>query len=208
MSRPLIDQMKVGHMENYAYIIGCPITRVAALVDPAFETNRLLARLDGLGLKLEYILCTHGHSDHIGGNLILKGATGARIVAHDSATHAVDLKVGHDEIIKVGKLPIRCLHTPGHSPDGLCFVVAETAVITGDTLFVGECGRTDLPGSDPRALYNSFFKVLVNLPDELIVYPGHDYGSRPHSTMGLEKKTNYTLEPRTLEDFVKFMAEP
>lgn len=205
---PLIEQIKIGQMDNFAYLIACPRTGKAALVDPAFEASRLLARVDELNLELEYILVTHGHFDHIGGNSDIRSGTGARMVAHSSARYELDLTVEHDETLMVGQVPVRCLHTPGHLYDSLCFVVADRAIITGDTLFVGECGRTDLPGADTRALHHSFFEVLVKLPDHLIVYPGHDYGPRPTSTMGQEKATNYTLEPRSVEDFVRFMAEP
>ncbi len=204
---PLIEQIKVGG-DNFAYLIGCPETRRAALVDPAFETSRLLACVRDLGLELEHIFVTHGHFDHIGGNSAIRTETGAKVVAHTSARYEVDLSVDHGETVMVGHVPVECLHTPGHLYDSLCFVVAGRAIMTGDTLFVGECGRTDLPGADPRALHHSFFSILVNLPDHLVVYPGHDYGPRPTSTLGEEKRTNYTLEPREVEDFVRFMAEP
>ena len=205
---PYIEQVKVGGMDNFAYLIGCPGTGKAALVDPAFEASRLLARVGELDLELEYILVTHGHFDHIGGNSSIRKETGAKVVAHESARYEVDLKVKHEQVLKVGRVPVRCLHTPGHLYDSLCFVVDDGAIITGDTLFVGECGRTDLPGADPRTLHRSFFEILVELPDHLAVYPGHDYGPRPTSTMGEEKRTNYTLKPRSVEEFVKFMAEP
>jgi glyoxylase-like metal-dependent hydrolase (beta-lactamase superfamily II) len=102
---------------------------------------------------------------------------------------------------------VKVIHTPGHTRDSVCFLV-EKKLFTGDTLFVGECGRTDMPGSDAGALFESLFTRLMKLPDDTEVYPGHDYGPRPTSTIGAEKKNNYTLQPRTKEEFIEFMAEP
>jgi glyoxylase-like metal-dependent hydrolase (beta-lactamase superfamily II) len=158
-------------------------------------------------LRIFYIINTHAHYDHTQGNERLKKATGAKIVAHESSIVRKDLAVKDGEIIKLDGITIKVIHTPGHSPDGISLLVGDKIVMTGDTLFVGECGRADLPGSDPRKLYDSLSK-LTKLPDSVEVYPGHDYGSKPHSTIGYEKKSNYTLKRRTREEFVKFMEEP
>ncbi len=111
------------------------------------------------------------------------------------------------DVLKVGNLEIKVVHTPGHCPDSCCFI-AEKAIFTGDTLFVGECGRTDLPGSDVKSMHDSLLNKIRNLPDELVVYPGHDYGKTPTSTLGYEKANNYTLKHRTLPEFIRFMSEP
>lgn len=207
-NKVIFEQILLNTGANFAYLIGCPDTRKAALVDPAYETGRLLARVKQRDLKLEFILNTHGHSDHIGGNEALRRATGAEVVAHSLARHSVDKRLEHQDTFQIGQIKVKVLHTPGHTPDGVCFIVDERMLLTGDTLFVGECGRTDLPGSDPRQLWHSFFEVLYPLPDELVIYPGHDYGPKPFSALGEEKATNYTLEKRDIEEFVRFMAEP
>ena len=110
-------------------------------------------------------------------------------------------------MLRVGTMEVKVLHTPGHSRDSVCYLVGKK-LFTGDTLFVGECGRTDMPGGDAGALYDSLFNRLLKLPDDIEVYPGHDYGARPTSTIGQERKTNYVLEPRTRAEFIEFMAEP
>jgi glyoxylase-like metal-dependent hydrolase (beta-lactamase superfamily II) len=108
----------------------------------------------------------------------------------------------------VGKIQIKVLYTPGHTPDGICLLIDGEKLLTGDTLFVGECGRTDLPGGNAKSMYDSLFNKLLNLDDNVEVYPGHDYGSRRSSSIGLERKTNYTLQPRSLKDFLEFMSQP
>jgi hydroxyacylglutathione hydrolase len=109
--------------------------------------------------------------------------------------------------LMLGKLKVEVLHTPGHSSDSICLMI-DDKLLTGDTLFVGECGRTDLPGGDTAQLYESLFKKIARLEDHVEIYPGHDYGVTPWSTLGLEKRTNYTLKSRTLEEFIEFMSEP
>jgi glyoxylase-like metal-dependent hydrolase (beta-lactamase superfamily II) len=110
-------------------------------------------------------------------------------------------------VLQVGSLEVRFIHTPGHSPDSISVLVGNK-LVSGDTLFVGECGRTDLPGGSSEQLYDSLFNKLAKLPDEIEVYPGHDYGAEPHSTIAYEKAHNYVLKPRTVREFVQFMKEP
>jgi glyoxylase-like metal-dependent hydrolase (beta-lactamase superfamily II) len=118
------------------------------------------------------------------------------------------LPVSDGEKLKLGEIELTFIHTPGHSPESMCVVIDGKVLLTGDTLFIGECGRVDLPGGSAEELYHSFFDKIVKLDDSLEVFPGHDYGKTKFSTLGLEKKTNYTLAPRTKEEFVKFMSEP
>jgi len=204
----ILEQIRVGGMDNFAYLMGCRATGEAAVVDPAFEPERLVARAAALGLRIAWVINTHGHHDHAGGNHRMVALTDARVAAHPAAQQRSDRRLAHDETLALGEVCIRALHTPGHTPDGLCLLVDDEALLTGDTLFVGECGRTDLPGSDAAALHHSFFEVLAALPDHLTVWPGHDYGTAPHSTLGRERAENYTLKPRSVEEFVAFMAEP
>jgi glyoxylase-like metal-dependent hydrolase (beta-lactamase superfamily II) len=108
--------------------------------------------------------------------------------------------------LHIGNINVRIIHTPGHTPDGIC-LLADGKLFTGDTLFVGECGRTDLRGGSAEDMYHSLFDKILSLDDDVEVYPGHDYGNKPCSTIGYERKTNYTLEKRTVEEFVEFMKE-
>ena len=204
----IIEQIPIGPMANFGYILGCEETRIAALIDPAFEPEKLVARAKELELDVEWILNTHGHFDHINGNNVAVEMTGAKIIGHNSSTFHVDNKVDHEDIFSIGNLDVRVLFTPGHSPDEVCFFVNNQVLFTGDVLFVGECGRTDLPGSNIQEMYKSLFEVLARIPDDVDMFPGHDYGSSPMSTMGFERANNYVLEPRSLEDFVVFMNEP
>lgn len=202
----IFGQMPVGSIQNFAYIVGDEDEGICVVVDPS-DPEKVLRIADEKNLRIIYIINTHGHGDHTGGNKELKDRTGAKIVAHKKAKIQKDVEVEDGGIIDVGTLKIKVIHTPGHTQDGICLLV-ENKLMTGDTLFVGECGRTDLPGSDPRALYDSLFNKILKLDDDIEVYPGHDYGPKPSSTIGNERRTNYTLEPRTKEEFVLFMAEP
>lgn len=132
---------------------------------------------------------------------------GAKVVAHQLAAINQDISVADGDVVRVGKLDIRVIHTPGHSPDSICLLV-DGKLLTGDTLFVGECGRTDLAGGSAEDMYHSLFDKLMKLDDNIEVYPGHDYGKTKHSTISVERKTNYTLAKRTLDEFVEFMKEP
>lgn len=200
-------QIPVGRFKNFAYIIGDEKSSLAAVVDPHGEIDRLLGILNEKHLTPVYILNTHSHWDHVAGNEELARKTGAKIVAHNNSTKYKDTAVQDGDKVNVGQLQIRVLFTPGHCPDEICLIV-ENKVLTGDTLFVGECGRTDIPGGDPGQLWDSLFNKLLKLDDAMGVYPGHDYGPTPSSTIGHERKNNYTLKPRTKVEFVRFMLEP
>jgi len=199
-------QVLVETLKNFAYLVGDEKTRSAAVVDPAGAVDRILRLAEDHGLKVIYIINTHSHSDHTSGSQELASATGAKIVMHKKARAMKHRVVEDGDVISVGELKIKVFYTPGHSSDGISLLV-EDKLLTGDTLFVGECGRTDLPGGSSEELYDSLFGKLVKLDDELEVYPGHDYGERPHSKLGYEKKHNYTLKPRSRDEFIKFMAE-
>ncbi len=194
------------HGDNFSYIIADKQTCEAAVVDSSYNAGKIIKILQTEGFKLKYIINTHGHSDHTAGNSQLKQASGAVIVAHKQAEVDCDVRVEDGDELSVGKTIIRVLYTPGHTKDGICLIVDGKKLLTGDTLFVGECGRTDLPGGDSEQLYHSLFDKIVTLPDNLEIYPGHDYGAVPSSTVGRERKTNYVLQPRSLADFVTFMS--
>ncbi len=203
----IFKQVPVGTFQNFSYILGDEKTRAAALVDPAWEVEKLLKSCDELGLKVSYVINTHSHHDHVEGNELVAKRTGAKIVTHEKSPVRKDVAVKDGDAIEIGSLKVRVLYTPGHCPDHICLLV-DWKVLTGDTLFVGECGRTDLAGGDSGDLYDSLVGKILPLDDSIEVYPGHDYGNKPSSTIGYERKNNYTLEPRSREEFIKFMAEP
>lgn len=200
-------QLKVGSLDNFAYVIGDDQNHQGAIVDPSWDIDRILGTARDNGLAIQKVINTHSHPDHVEGNQEIAGKTGAKIVAHKLARVKKDLTVVDGDTITIGSIPVRVIHTPGHCPDHICLLF-DGKVLTGDTLFVGECGRTDLPGGDAGQLFDSLFGKLMKLDDSVEVYPGHDYGSRPHSTIGYERENNYVLKPRTREEFIRFMAEP
>ncbi len=193
--------------DNFSYIIGDDATKEAAVVDPSFNQDAIIPILKDQRLRVKYVIDTHQHMDHTAGNKDIKSITGARIVAHKLSNTRKGIGVVDGDVLKLGNLSIKVIHTPGHSPDGICLLV-DKKLLTGDTLFVGECGRTDLSGGSPKDMYHSLFNKLMKLDDSIEVYPGHDYGATKHSTIGIEKKTNYTLAKRTLDEFIEFMKEP
>jgi glyoxylase-like metal-dependent hydrolase (beta-lactamase superfamily II) len=203
----IFEQIPVGYMQNFAYLVGDDNTRLSAVVDPAWDIDRILAVVKRYNLRIIFAINTHGHPDHTSGNSELVKATGAKIVAHETSRLKKDIGVKEGDTLHVGSLELKFIHTPGHSPDSIS-VLVDGKVMTGDTLFVGECGRTDLPGGSSEQLHNSLFNKLMKLPDEVEVYPGHDYGAKPHSTIGYERTHNYVLKPRSVREFVQFMKEP
>jgi glyoxylase-like metal-dependent hydrolase (beta-lactamase superfamily II) len=195
------------HGDNFSYVIADEQAKEAAVIDPSYNANMIIQVLKKEGFAAKYVINTHSHGDHTAGNTDIKSEFGAKIVAHKLSREREDISVEDGDIIRVGKVNIKVIHTPGHTPDSIC-LLADNKLLTGDTLFVGECGRTDLPSGNAEDMYRSLFLKLAKLDDKVEVYPGHDYGSKPHSTIGFEKKTNYTLQKRTLEEFVEFMKEP
>ena len=197
------------HGDNFSYIIADDDAREAAVVDSSFNASKIIQVLKkDEKLALKYIINTHGHSDHTAGNTELSSMFGAKIVAHKLSRVKFDNAVNDGDILSVGKISIKIIHTPGHTLDSICLMVDNKKLLTGDTLFVGECGRTDMTGGNSKSMYDSLFNKLLKLNDTIEVYPGHDYGVKPSSTIGEEKKSNYTLQPRSLEDFIEFMRQP
>ncbi len=193
--------------DNFSYVLADEKTGEAAVIDPSFNAAAITKLLKDHRLKAKYVIDTHGHSDHTAGNDEIKRTFGAKIVAHELSKTKKDVSVVDQDTVNVGDVSIRVIYTPGHTVDGICLLV-DDKLLTGDTLFVGECGRTDLPGSSPEDMYHSLFDKLMKLDDKVEVYPGHDYGPKPSSTIGEEKRTNYVLEKRTLKEFIDFMSQP
>jgi glyoxylase-like metal-dependent hydrolase (beta-lactamase superfamily II) len=214
-----LKQMELGPMQNFVYLVGDPVTRQCVVVDPAWEIDAIVDAAQRDEMTLIGALVTHTHQDHVGGSLESWGLPG-RIPGVEELLGRVPLKVyvhraereflrgfGSDlvqvsgqDTLAVGRLALTFLHTPGHTPGSQCFLV-DGRLISGDTLFIGSCGRTDLPGSDPTEMYYSLTQRLAALPDETILFPGHNYGGAS-STMGDEKRGNPFMRVRTLRDFL------
>jgi len=196
------------HGDNFSYLIADKISGEAAVVDSSFNSGKILQILKDNSLVLKYIINTHEHTDHTAGNAELRSKSNVKIVAYKYSRTRFDIGVDEGDNIHVGKVLIKVIYTPGHTKDSISLLVGKKKLLTGDTLFVGECGRTDLPGGSSEELYDSLFNKILKLYDNVEVYPGHDYGNRKYSTIDQEKKTNYTLKTRSKNNFIKFMSEP
>jgi glyoxylase-like metal-dependent hydrolase (beta-lactamase superfamily II) len=201
-----IEQIKIG-FDNFCYIVYCIKNLKAVVVDPSYNQKKILEFIKSNNLKLEYIINTHYHSDHTGGNQIIKNAIPSRVIASRidgvKIRGGVDIFVKDNDQIKVGEISIKFIVTPGHTPGGICMIVDNEALLTGDTLFIGDCGRTDLPGGSLKEMFKTLQEKIKTLPNHLIVYPGHDYGDKPFDTLGNQKITNKTLLVNNLRDFSK-----
>jgi hydroxyacylglutathione hydrolase len=190
----IVKQIPVGPMDVFSYLIGCEKTREALVIDPGGDVERIVAQAKEEDLTIRFIFNTHHHWDHTDGNEALKKMTGARIVMHAleddflKGPSKADIRLKDETTFQVGEIPFQIFHTPGHSPGGLC-LYAQGQLFTGDTLFVGDSGRTDLAGGH-RPTLGASIRRLMALPDDTIVWPGHDYGPTPSSTIGNEKRTN------------------
>ena len=191
----IVKGFAVGWLSTNCYVIGCEETREAAVIDPGMESEReaepILDFIMQNSLHIKYIINTHGHHDHVAGNAIMKEATGAPILIHESNSEhvQVDRKLHDGDAIQVGTLKLVVLHTPGHTKDGIS-LLGDNAVFTGDTLFAGSVGRTDFLGGSYEELMHSLKTKLLPLPDSLKVYPGHG----PPTTIGVEKRHNPFLQ--------------
>jgi glyoxylase-like metal-dependent hydrolase (beta-lactamase superfamily II) len=229
MSDLYFHQLAVGDMQNLAYLIGSRSTRECLLVDPAWAVDALVDRAEADGMRVAGALVTHYHQDHVGGRIFGMEIEGlARLMArapapvHVNAREADGVRkvtglsesdlVRHEsgDRLALGGVTVRLIHTPGHTPGSQCFHVEEAGqagkLVSGDTLFLGSCGRVDLPGSDPAQMYDSLHNKLKKLPDDTILYPGHQYSNAPYGELGEQKRRNPYLRVATLDDFLMFMG--
>ncbi|MET0491284.1 MAG: MBL fold metallo-hydrolase [Acidimicrobiales bacterium] len=207
-------------MVNFVYLIGDRESGEAVVIDPAYGIKDLLGILDEDGMTLTGALATHYHPDHVGGDMAGYSIAGVAellrlrpVPIHVQADEAEWVKrvTGADDsdlvthtsgdVVQAGAIPIELIHTPGHTPGSQCFLV-DNRLVAGDTLFLEGCGRTDLPGGDPRALYESLTQKLAKVPDDATLYPGHLYSPEPSQSMGETRQFNFVFKPKTEEQWL------
>ena len=202
MVTPLeIVQLRIRQADNFSYLVYCPVTRQGVVIDPSTDPEQVLAEAGRLDVNLCLLLNTHGHGDHIAGNRLILESTGIKLAANPADLPQADIHLAEGSKIAVGQGQISVLHTPGHTPGSIVFRTGE-AIVTGDTLFVSRCGRADLPGSKVEDLYASLQRIK-QLPPATRVYPGHDYGPTPTSTLAWELENNAYLRCPDLPSFIK-----
>jgi glyoxylase-like metal-dependent hydrolase (beta-lactamase superfamily II) len=218
-----LRQMELGPMQNFVYLVGDPVARECVVVDPAWEIDTIVDTARAADMTITGALVTHTHQDHVGGSLESWGMPGripgveellgrvpAKVYVHKAEREFLKgfgsdlVNVDNHDTLQVGRLTLTFMHTPGHTPGSQCFLV-DGRLISGDTLFIGSCGRTDLPGSDPGEMYYSLTQRLAALPDTTTLLPGHNYGG-PSSTLGAEKRQNPFLRFTSLGDFLLSMG--
>lgn len=218
-------QIPIGPMANFVYLIGCQRTKQCLVVDPAWDIDALIEAAAEDDMTITGSLVTHYHPDHVGGEIMgfaVPGGVAELIGKVDAPIHVNKLEadglklitgvsdndmVRHDsgDEISIGDVDIKLIHTPGHTPGSQCFLVKDR-LVSGDTLFVDGCGRVDLPGADPAQMYDTLTNQLAKLGDDVVLYPGHHYGPKPHASMGEQKRTNMYLRIRSLDDWLRMMG--
>jgi hydroxyacylglutathione hydrolase len=219
--RLYFKQIEMGPMQNFVYLIGSTETRKVAVVDGAWGIDEILRIAAKDEVEITHALVTHTHPDHVGGRFggmeiegvtELLGKCKAKIVVHKAEAEflkglsASDIvKTESGDRIDVGGVEIQLLHTPGHTPGSQCFLI-DNRIVSGDTLFIGSCGRVDLPGSDPEQMYYSLTQKLMALPDDTVLFPGHNYSDQPTSTIGQQKQNNPYFQFHSLKQFLSAMG--
>jgi glyoxylase-like metal-dependent hydrolase (beta-lactamase superfamily II) len=199
----IFEQIAVGGDRNYAYLLGDRTARTGVFIDPSYSPETLSHRARVQGLSITHVINTHGHPDHINGNDVACAQTGAKVAAFEFSTlNRPEIAIPDGGEIAVGGLRLRCLHVPGHCSDHLTlYEPTWKLLVTGDLLFVGKVGGTG-NDADGRTEWASLQKVLASVPDDATVWPGHDYGVRPSSTIALERATNPFLRCKNVDEFL------
>jgi hydroxyacylglutathione hydrolase len=214
-------QLEIGPMANFVYLIGSTESRKAAVVDAAWDIDAIVRIAAADDMEITHALVTHTHPDHVGGRFADLQIAGveellhkckAKVVVHKAEAQYLEtlsvsdmIKAESGDRIDVGGVAMQLIHTPGHTPGSQCFLV-ENRLVSGDTLFIGSCGRVDFPGSSPEQMYYSLTEKLMALPDETILFPGHNYSDHSTSTIGEEKQTNPYFQFRSLKQFLGSMG--
>jgi len=196
----IVRQLAVGPMQNFVYLLVDEASREGLVVDSGWETGPILAAVAQEKAKVKYVVATHNHFDHVASLRELAEALGAEVVAHADSPVPHEIAVRDGDELVLGAKKVRVIYTPGHSEDGICLYDGEN-LFTGDTLFIGNCGRTDLVGGSSQDLFNSLHNVILKLPPGTMVYPGHDYGDVPSRSLGEEAKLNLVLLAKRFDQF-------
>ncbi len=203
----VIKQYEIGPLNNFLYLLGDPQTKEMAIVDPAWDVPFLLQQSKNMGYKITKVFLTHAHPDHVNGleELLRHHDVPVYISKHEAPFLTRNLKnlnpVSDKDTLTLGSITFNTIHTPGHTPGCQCFL-SQGQLISGDALFIDGCGRCDLPGGDAKVMYNSLYNILMKLPNETTIWPGHNYGPTPTDTIGHQKQTNYYLQCSSLEEFL------
>ena len=195
-----VFQIPVGSMQNFAYLVEDERSREALAVDSGWETEPIVKLATGEGMRVKYVCATHGHFDHVNTMDKLASELDAATVAFSGSDVRPKVGVRDGDVLRLGEGDVRVIHTPGHTEDSVCYYDGSH-LFTGDTLFIEAWGRTDLPGGSDAVLYSSLHEVIMALPGDTVVYPGHDYGSVPFRTLGEEARKNPALRAKTLAEF-------
>jgi glyoxylase-like metal-dependent hydrolase (beta-lactamase superfamily II) len=207
----LIESIEGGYDNNFTYIIGCEKSRIGAVIDAAVGAESILKKIQDQNLQIKYLILTHTHHDHYSwAEALLKKLRGVTLVTYGDSVKNIGeeqhVQVDDGESMHMGSEVLEFYHTPGHYPDSIC-IKADDALFTGDTLFIGRTGRTISAQSDTRQLYRSIYEKIIPMPDEITIYPGHNYGDKPTNTLGKEKESNKFLQAESVDDFVQTMEE-
>jgi len=207
----IIESLEGGYDKNFTYIIGCEKSRQAAVIDAAVGAEQIISAASDLDLHIKYLIITHTHHDHYAwAEALLKKLRDITLITYSDALQGIGEKkhrmVDDGDTMYLGSEELKFLHTPGHYPDSIC-IVTNGAVFTGDTLFIGRTGRTTSPKSDPRKLYHSVKEKILSLPDETVIYPGHNYGYKPYNTLSDERENNEFLQAESADEFEEIMEE-
>lgn len=217
MTSIYLRQIELGPMKNFVYLVGPADRPETAVIDAAWDVAELRRVAEADGRTITHALVTHRHFDHTNGLEPLRELQPVRVVVHEADADALQgvppaevTRVKAGDVVDVGGLKVRCIHTPGHTPGSQCFHVEADggALFSGDTLFVNACGRCDMEGGDPAVMFDSLTRVLGALPDGTRLYPGHDYGDVPVSSLGRERERNPYFQLPTVEQFVAYRMRP
>lgn len=196
-------QIMVGPMENFVYVVVDPQSKEGMVVDSGWETKPIIKAVEAEGAKVRFVVATHEHFDHTSTLSELAKELGAKVVAYSASPIEHEVSVGDGDEIQVGTNKVSVLHTPGHTADSMCLYDGKH-LFTGDTLFVDTIGKFEK--RDAKEIYHSLYDVIMRLPDQTIVYSGHDYGDVPFRTLGEEKASNVYLKAKSLSDFLSTFA--
>ena len=196
----IVRQMAVGTMQNFVYLLADRPGGQALVVDSGWETKPIVDAVKEAKVRVRFAVATHNHFDHTASLRELADALGARVVAHERSPIDHDVSVKGNDVLAFGNAEAKIIYTPGHTEDSICLYDGKH-LFTGDTLFIGNCGRTDLPGGSAKELFGSLHDVILRLPPSTIIYPGHDYGDVPSRSLGEEALSNPALSARTFEEF-------